>query len=430
MAKTMTRQAARAIAVLAPFVKQRLAQDQSVDLRKLLGGVKAETFTEDKPRLLKGIQRLTQGKLAQDASIGEVAELLDLIDSHGVEEDADVSAAQHKAMEATAKVNAPKLEEDKGMAKPKAKDNEEVVEKKEKENMPGKHAGMHEFLKDKISAEDLDKVHQMLAGHGGEDEAGHEEDDEVDEESEEFHGGEAEDEGGEEDFVGNSHPGEKLKSLGAETGEDESEPPQEERDNAEEWRRGEKKDRPATDRKHAKDKRAMDKRAMDKRHAKDKRAKDSPPPFKGMPKPGGGMDRGRGRAHDSRDLVTREEMENGIAAAVRIVQDKQSAMKLAADEAVRQVQKKEREIREAERAVMPYIGSTTMTFDSAAAVYAHALRLLNIDVQGVHPSAYPAILRTVRQSGTSIARPKVAMDHKSTKDFYERFPEARRIKVS
>lgn len=427
MAKTMTRQAARLIAVVAPFVKQRLAQDQSVDFRKLLGAVKADTFTEDKPRLLKGIQRLTQGKLAKDASIGEVAELLDLIDSHGVESDENVSAAQHKAMEATAKVNAPKLQEDKGKAT-KAQDNEG------EKAMPGKHAGMHEFLKDKISAEDLDKVHQMLAGQADDayDEAGHEEDDEVDKESEEFHGGEAEDEGSEEDFVGTSGTGEKLKSLGAETGEDEAEPEEEHEDNMHEWRRGEMKDRPATDRKHAKDKRhAKDARhAKDVRHAKDrKKARDNPPPFKGMPKTGGGMDR-RGSAHDSRDVVTREEMENGIAAAVKVVMDKQQGQKMAYDKAIKEAQKVERDIREAERAVMPYVGALNMSFDSAEAVYAHTLRMLNIDVRGVHPSAYPSILRATRQTVLAGNRPRVAMDHARTKDYFERFPEARRIKVA
>lgn len=422
MGKLMTRQAAKTIAVVAPYVRSKLALDQKVDLRKLLMGVTSATFTEDKPRILKGIKQLTQGKLARDASIGEVAELLDLIDSHGVEADETVGEAQHSAMEASAQ-GSPKLAAPKKETAPKGKDNDEAEEKKDmpKEGGGGLHNALHEHLKGKISDDDMDKVHEMLAAGGktidaseGEDE--HEEDEDVDERSEEFHGGEGEDES-------EGHPGAKLKELGAETGEDEeydladkeqgSEAKQEQRDNSEEWRRGEKKNKPATDKK---------KFGKDKKHARD-----NPPPFKGKPKPGGGMDR-RG-AHDSRAVVTRSEMENGIEAAVKIVRDETAEIKLGIDSAVKAARDKERGIREAEKAVQPYVGNLSVTFDSAEAVYSHALRLLNVDVKGVHPSAYPAILRATQRSGNTTPRPKVAMDYARSTSYYERFPEARRIKV-
>ena len=66
-----------------------------------------------------------------------------------------------------------------------------------------------------------------------------------------------------------------------------------------------------------------------------------------------------------------------------------------------------------------------MAQDSAEGVYAEALKLMQVDVSGVHPSAYRHIL---------LAQPKpkgeeiVAMDAKSVSGFYEVFPEAKRIK--
>lgn len=443
MGKTMTKRAAATIRYLAPFVRSKLAQDQSVDLRKLLMPITAATFQEDKPRILRGIQRLTKGKLAQDASIGEVAELLDIIDAHGggLEEDESVSKAQHNAMEAaahgTSNLGIPKKvgKEFEKADKGKTFDEDDMAEKGNREDRVeggtgGLHHPIHEFLKGKVSAQDLDKVHQLLAKHAddhsyADDE--HEEDSEIDKESQEFFGGEGEDQDGESYEEGEGEPGEKLKKLGAETGEDEeydladkdagSEPEQEQRDNMREWRRGQRKTEPATDKKR---------RGMDRKRAKDG---GGPPPFKGRPSPGGGMDR-RGSAHDRRDLVTRAEMEQGIEAAVRVVREKERDLRMGFDKAVKDAQKKERDIRDAERAVHPYVGTLNLTFDSADAVYAHALKLLNVDVRGVHPSAYPSILRTVQRTAGTMPKPRVAMDAAATQSYHERFPDAGRIKMA
>lgn len=416
MPKVMTRQAAKTIAVVVPLVRSKLAMDhKSVDLRKVFEGVSAATFTEDKPRILRNIQRVTKGKLAQDASIGEVAELLDLIDSHGIEEDESVSKAQHNAMEAaahgTSNLGIPKKVGKEFAEKDKGKTFDAEEKQMPKEDGGGLHGNIHEFLKDKISGEDMDKVHGMLAKRGGaQDEDDHEEDEEADREEEKFGGGEDE-EGGEE----------KLEDLGAATGEDEeydlkdkesgSESKQEQRDNAEEWRRGEKKDRPATDKKHAKDK---------------KRAKDEPPSFKGRPQPGGGMDR-RGSAHDK--AITKSGMEAALDVATRQLHAQDQSMNAAIEKATKAARAHERGIRDAERAVAPYVGRLEMSFDSGDDVYAHALRLLNVDTRGCPPSAYPHLLKLVRRPGEppKANKTEVAMDAKTVDSFNKFYPGATRI---
>jgi hypothetical protein len=51
-----------------------------------------------------------------------------------------------------------------------------------------------------------------------------------------------------------------------------------------------------------------------------------------------------------------------------------------------------RGIASAEKAVAPYVGELSLTFDSADAVYKAALQTLGIDIDGVHPSAFKHIL--------------------------------------
>lgn len=84
-------------------------------------------------------------------------------------------------------------------------------------------------------------------------------------------------------------------------------------------------------------------------------------------------------------------------------------------------------LREAERAVRPYVGEL-VACDSAEAVYSTALKMLGVDVKDIHPSAYPAILKMQPVPG---AKPKastpVAMDAARSKSYAERFPDAARL---
>jgi 8-oxo-dGTP pyrophosphatase MutT (NUDIX family) len=104
------------------------------------------------------------------------------------------------------------------------------------------------------------------------------------------------------------------------------------------------------------------------------------------------------------------------------------AMDAAIDAAVRQERLNSRKIAEAVEEVRPFIGKTTVAFDSADEVYKAALKSMKVDITGVHPSAYRAILRSQPKPGSQREHaPAVAMDAAGAKGFSERFPQAMRI---
>ena len=99
-----------------------------------------------------------------------------------------------------------------------------------------------------------------------------------------------------------------------------------------------------------------------------------------------------------------------------------AAIKKASDNAVARV----RAIAEAEKVIAPYVGEIVAQ-DSAEAVYKVALDMMKIDVAGVHPSAYRAILEAQKKPGETTI---LAVDHKAAESFNERFPEVGRIKAA
>ncbi|MGO4171566.1 DUF2213 domain-containing protein [Bosea sp. TAF32] len=127
-----------------------------------------------------------------------------------------------------------------------------------------------------------------------------------------------------------------------------------------------------------------------------------------------------GDADDDKDKVTKTAMDAAIAAAVK------SATKSATAAAI----KTQQDIRDAERAVRPYVGDLAMAHDSADAVYRTALTSLGVEIEGVHPSAFPAILKLQPKPGdTPSARKPIAQDAAASKEFETRFPHANRLKV-
>ena len=84
-------------------------------------------------------------------------------------------------------------------------------------------------------------------------------------------------------------------------------------------------------------------------------------------------------------------------------------------------------VRDAERAVKPYVGELAMSFDSADKVYRHALTAMGVDVKGVHASALPAILKMAPKPS---ARPELVAQDGATvaKSFEERHPYAARVR--
>jgi ADP-ribose pyrophosphatase YjhB (NUDIX family) len=106
------------------------------------------------------------------------------------------------------------------------------------------------------------------------------------------------------------------------------------------------------------------------------------------------------------------------------------AMDAAIRAAVANERKIGREIDTAKEDVRPYVGSISIACDSAADVYGAALKCLNIDVTGVHPSAFKAILKTQPLPGANpVRQSSVTMDAKAVTSFFDRYPEAKSHQV-
>ena len=95
------------------------------------------------------------------------------------------------------------------------------------------------------------------------------------------------------------------------------------------------------------------------------------------------------------------------------------------------ITKSQREIRDAERKVRPYVGELAIACDSAEAVYRAALTALGLGdkIKDVHASALPTILEMQPLPDRRPKAPSVAMDAAGAKSFAERFPDANRIKL-
>ena len=148
-------------------------------------------------------------------------------------------------------------------------------------------------------------------------------------------------------------------------------------------------------------------------------AADQPPDFPGMPKPGGTMvggDKGKAKDEKMENVVTKPAMD--------------AAIKTAVEDAEKKATEKARAIREAEKAVRPYVGDIAIACDSAPDVYRTAFKMLGVKVDGVDPSAYPTILSLVPKPGEKKREAtRVAMDSAKIKSFAERFPNASRVEV-
>lgn len=103
-----------------------------------------------------------------------------------------------------------------------------------------------------------------------------------------------------------------------------------------------------------------------------------------------------------------------------------SAIRLAADSATKKAAENFRKIREAEQVVRLLIGDV-VAMDSAEDVYRTALEQSGVDIAGVHPSAYPAMVKmAISQKENS--RPVIAQDSASVSEFEKAFPTAGKLK--
>lgn len=104
-----------------------------------------------------------------------------------------------------------------------------------------------------------------------------------------------------------------------------------------------------------------------------------------------------------------------------------SAIRLAADSATKKAAQNFRAVREAEQAVRPLIGDV-VAMDSADDVYRTALEQSGVDIKGVHPSAFPSMVKmAISQKENSRPAP-LAQDSASISDFEKAFPTAGKLK--
>lgn len=89
--------------------------------------------------------------------------------------------------------------------------------------------------------------------------------------------------------------------------------------------------------------------------------------------------------------------------------------------------KRMQSIRAAEEDVRPLIGAVVAQ-DSAEAVYKLALDHLQVDVEGVHPSAYRSLVQMHKTTATAKKPERIALDAKANDDFAARFPTAGKLK--
>lgn len=143
--QVLTRKAAVTQGALMACLRPKLAQDAKIDLAPLLSGVTAKNFKDKKGAIAAGIRDLTKGKLAQDADINDVAQMLDALEDLQVAEGADTDPNSGLPMGA------------------------EEIRKAMDADKP-LQAKLKEFLRGKISPEDMAKIDEMIGEIGAEDE--------------------------------------------------------------------------------------------------------------------------------------------------------------------------------------------------------------------------------------------------------------------
>ena len=275
---------------MATYLRPKLAVDAKVDLPKLLAGTTAANYTARKPVIADALRKATKDKLAKDANLDDVMDMLDALDDEGM--------LDPDAMDA---------ETDPEDTNPPAPKNGEPPKGEDADPMDA----LKSFLQSKLSPEDHAKACTMMTPGG----------------------------------------------------------------------------------------------------------KDEPPPFPGMPKPGGEMVPGKGKGKtEDEPPMTKGAMDAAIAAAARDA-EKRTIARLNA-------------IREAETAVRPVVGELAVAFDSAEAVYKHALNHIGMDLTDVPVAAYGALFKARREMEATVSQRKspFAADSATHESFAKRFPEASRIR--
>lgn len=169
-AVTLTRKAAMVMGGVVGFLKPKLAKDAKLDWAKLFGTVTGKNFASKKGAIVAGIKEQTRGKLAKDASIDGLVELLDGFEK--VEGEDDLETKENSGL--------PIMDPD--------------LEDESMDDAEDPHGGLKEYLRGKgMSEDDIAGACDAL----GSKEAAEEGEDEKDDEAEDNANGEGE--GGRED---------------------------------------------------------------------------------------------------------------------------------------------------------------------------------------------------------------------------------------
>ena len=163
----------------------------------------------------------------------------------------------------------------------------------------------------------------------------------------------------------------------------------------------------------AMEKKARDKKAKDAKAAKDRKARDEKDD----------TDTGTGE-EDDEDRVGRDKK-----ARDRKAKDEKKAMDAAIETATAGVIARMNAAMEAREIVRPLVGTVSLALDSAEAVYKHALDAHRIPLNGVHPSAYKAMVGMLPRPGQQRPAP-LAMDAAASEDAFKMFPGLARIRLS
>jgi len=349
----------------------------------MLQDVTAKNYGTMIPTIVRRVNKGVRGLLAQDADIADLAELLDALEDssamEGVdseEEDPNVAGSMSEHME--------------GM------DDSGIVDK------------IKELVKGHVPPEMMAKIDE-IAGEENRIRQNMSEDAEYDD----AYDAACQELGRDETPEETEAREEKMSADRArdKMGRDETEEEAMDRRARDKAARDRRRARDAARDKAARDKLGRDEspeesqsRRMSERAADRKRlGRDEPPPFKGRPNPGGTM--------DTKNMVTKDE-----------------ARKMAQD-AITEERKTQQGIREALTFVQPWVGNLTMAFDSADAVYKHALDARGVKTDGVDASAFKTILGLTPKPNSQHENPAshLANDAKPIGSFGERFKSAGRI---
>ena len=146
--KLLSRKAAMVGGAISTYLLPKLAQDARVDLLPMLSGVTSKNFKSKKADIVNGVLRATKGQLANDASLEDLTGLLDHLEDQRIEEGAD---AEMEPMPIDGEKEAMKANDEEEM---KAKD-------KKARDKKARDEEAHEFLKSKLSAEDMSAYDDM-----------------------------------------------------------------------------------------------------------------------------------------------------------------------------------------------------------------------------------------------------------------------------